>query len=291
VRRTPSDGLLPARIELTTIGDIGRDTDWRASLDGIDTIFHLAGRAHVIKETETDALGAFRSVNVEGTACLVSAARAAGVRRFVHVSSVGVLGNATRGSVFDENSQPAPYNAYAASKWEAEQRLARVSNDIEVVIVRPPLVYGEGNGGNFLRLLKLVDKGLPLPLGSADGIRSMIYVGNLVDALLLCATHPRASGQTYLLRDDESVSTAEVVAKLGRLMGRSPRLLTVPRSLVGLAARIAGKSADVGRLFSPLIVDDKKIRRELGWSPPVLLDEGFARTVTWYLHSREGGRR
>ncbi|MDX8379204.1 MAG: NAD-dependent epimerase/dehydratase family protein, partial [Gallionella sp.] len=220
----------------------------------------------------------FRAVNVAGTACLAHAAAAAGVKRLVYVSSIKVNGEATCGDVkFTETDESSQQDPYGISKWEAEQVLHRVAAEtgLEVVIVRPPLVYGAGVKGNFAQMLKVLSQGIPLPLASIDNQRSLIYVENLVDALILCGTHPDAAGQTYLVSDGEAISTPDLLRQLGAAMGHPARLLPCPQVLLRLAGRLIGKSDQIERLLGSLQVDSGKIRRELGWTPPFTMEQGL----------------
>ncbi|MBU4046216.1 MAG: NAD-dependent epimerase/dehydratase family protein, partial [Gammaproteobacteria bacterium] len=199
----------------------------------------------------------------------------------------GVNGNATQlDHAYSEQDPPHPHNAYALSKWEAEQALQRTSGEtgLEVVIVRPPLVYGPNAPGNFAEMMRVLKRGIPLPLASVRNKRSLIHVGNLVDALLVCATHPEAAGQTYLVSDGEDISTPELLRQLGAAMGRPARLFSCPPALLRLAGKMAGKSAQVERLLGSLQVDSDKIRRELRWQAPVSLSKGLEMTAASCRH-------
>ena len=271
--------------EQVIIDKIDGQTDWADALRGVDAVVHLAARVHVMKDTSTDPMAEFRKVNVQGTENLARQAARAGVRRLVYVSSIKVNGEGTSGSQgYSERDTPAPQDAYGISKWEAEQALQRVAQEtgLEVVVVRPPLVYGPGVKGNFISLLAAVGKGVPLPLAGADNARSLVYVGNLVDALIACATHPAAVGQTYLVSDGVPVSTAELVEKIAGALGCRSRSFYFPPVLLRAAAVLLGRSAQIDRLFGSLRVDDEKIRRELGWVPPYTLEQGLRATAEWY---------
>jgi nucleoside-diphosphate-sugar epimerase len=270
-----------AGCEVAKISDIDSYTDWTHALRGINTVIHLAARVHIMKEDALDPLEEFRSVNVLGTERLARSASASGVRRLVYVSSIGVNGSQTkRGQLFVESDQTNPHNAYALSKWEGEQCLLRISKEtgMEVVIVRPPLVYGPGVKGNFAQMLRALVGGIPLPLASVHNQRSLVYVENLVDALITCATHPAATGQTYLVSDGEDVSTPDLLRQLGASMGRSARLFPCPSALLKLAGRLIGKTDQIERLLGSLRVDSGKIRRELNWDAPYTLCEGLQKT-------------
>lgn len=271
--------------ENIVVGDLDGFTNWKAALQGVDVVVHLAARVHVMKDTSADPLAEFRKVNVQGTENLARQAARAGIRRLVYVSSIKVNGEGTSGPQgYSECDVPAPEDAYGISKWEAEQALHRVAQEtgLEVVVVRPPLVYGPGVKGNFISLLAAVGKGIPLPLAGADNARSLVYVGNLVDALIACATHPAATGQTYLVSDGESVSTATLVEKIAGALDRRSRSFYFPPVLMRAAAALLGRSAQIDRLFGSLRVDDEKIRRELGWVPPYTLEQGLRATAEWY---------
>jgi UDP-glucose 4-epimerase len=258
-------------------------SDWREVLAGRDVVVHTAARAHVLKETEQDPLAVFRMVNTEGTLNLARQAAAVGVRRFVFISSIGVHGLFTReGECFTEQSPPAPHNDYALSKWEAEQGLLEIAGEtgLEVVIVRPPLIYGPGVKANFLHLLRLVERGWPLPLGGIRNRRSFLFLGNFVDAIRVCSEHPDAAGQTFLLDDGASVSTPELIRAIARAMGRPARLLPVPAGMLELAGSLLGKRAAVARLTGSLVVDSSAIRSRLGWAAPFSMEAGLVATVS-----------
>lgn len=271
------------------IADIGPDTDWTAALQGVGIVIHLAARVHVMHDDARDPLAAFQRTNTAGTEHLVRCAAAAEVKRLVYVSSIKVNGEETAGrQSYTEQDVPSPQDPYGVSKWEAEQALQRVAHEtgLEVVVVRPPLVYGPGVKGNFISLLAAVNKGLPLPLAGADNARSLVYVGNLVDALIACATHPTAAGQTYLVSDGVPVSTATLVDKIAGALGCRSRSFYFPPALMRIAAAMLGRSAQVDRLFGSLRINDEKIRRELGWVPPYTLEQGLRATAEWYRGQR-----
>jgi nucleoside-diphosphate-sugar epimerase len=273
------------------MGHIHSGTDWRSALDAIDVVIHLAARVHVMKETAADPLSAFREINVSATRALAESAAGSGVKRFVYVSSIKVNGEATSDKAFSRDDEPRPQDSYATSKLEAEQLLWDIADrtGLEVVVVRPPLVYGAGVGGNFLRLLNVIDRGLPLPIGSVKNKRSMIYNGNLASALIACATHPTAAGKTYLVSDDETLSTPELVLELSGLMGRRARLLHCPQSVLRFVSTLVGKGDEVSRLIESLEVDSFHLRNELGWVPRVGVLDGLEATVAWFVaHQRRG---
>ena len=261
------------------VGDIGPDTDWRAALGGCSAVVHLAARVHMLRDETADPLAAYRAVNTEGTLNLARQAAAAGVRRLVFVSSIKVNGEG-RAAPYSEADPAAPEAPYALSKWEAEQGLWAIAREtsMEVVVLRPPLLYGPGVGANFLHLLRAVERGWPLPFGHVHNRRGLLYLGNLVDAIRVCLTHPAAAGKTYLVADAEVVSTPELIRRLARARGRPARLLGVPPAWLYLAARVAGRSAEMDRLLGSLWVDAGAIGRDLGWQPPFHLDQGLAAT-------------
>jgi GT2 family glycosyltransferase/nucleoside-diphosphate-sugar epimerase len=276
---------LPAGVENCIVGGMDDGTDWTEALRDVDVVIHLAARVHVMRESVTDPLAEFLKVNLDGTVNLVRQAARAGVKRFVYVSSIKVNGEGTAtGQAFSELDEPAPRDAYAVSKWRAEQALCEIEREtgIEVVILRPPLVYGAGVKGNFLSLLHVVYKGIPLPLAGVHNVRSLLYLGNFVDALLLCAGHPAAAGKTYLLRDGEDVSISALIAQLAPGMGRKPRLFSLPMRLLRRLSALAGRQDSLERLVGSLRVDDAPIRKELGWVPPVSVPEGLWKTAAWY---------
>jgi len=265
------------------IGESDAQTGWRAALAGMESVVHLAARVHVMNDSAADPLAAFRSINTAGTLNLARQCAAAGVRRFVFVSSVKVNGE-ERAAPYTEADTPAPEDAYALSKWEAEQGLWQVAAEtgLEVVILRPPLVYGPGVGANFLALLRAVARGMPLPLGAINNQRSLIFVGNLADAILCCLEHPAAAGQTFLVSDGEEVSTPELVRRMATALGRPAWLVALPVPVLRMLVAFAKKPALATRLSGSLAVDSSKIRRELDWSPPFTLDEGLRETAAWY---------
>jgi UDP-glucose 4-epimerase len=278
---------VPGVSEFAVIGDLGENPNLPAALEDVSVVVHLAARVHVMHDKAGDPLHEFRRVNVGGTAALARAAAAQGLRRLVFVSTAKVNGESTPGRPFAEGDPPAPQDPYAVSKWEAEEALRSVAEKtgLEVVIVRPPLVYGPGVRANFLSLMRLVGRGIPLPLPDTKNRRSLIGVENLADCLVRCVSHPGAANETFMVSDGEDVSTRELIARLARALGRSARFLPVPEFAVRLAARLVGKEAAVDRLLGSLVIDSGKARRTLEWKPPVTLDSGLAATARWYLES------
>jgi len=287
--RSPDSQLLvPQGVEKIQIPSVHGNTDWSNALGGIDVVIHLAGRVHIAKETAVNPLAAYREVNTAGTEQLARAAAAAGIKRLVYVSTIKVNGEQTKTSPFTEADAPQPQDAYAICKWESEQALHRIGTEsgLEIVILRPPLVYGRGVGANFLRLLNLVRRGIPLPLASVLNRRSLIYVKNLADAVLTSATHPRAKGQTFLVSDGDDVSTPELIRRIAEGMELPSRMFRCAPSLLNAVASIVGKSAEVGRLLGSLAIDSTRFGSETGWTPPYSLSEGLRETIEWYLASK-----
>lgn len=264
------------------VGDMGPEALWSSALQDIDCVVHCAARVHVVHEEDPEPLRAFRRVNVEGTRALAVGASAAGVRRLVVLSSLKVLGEQTPpGTPFHARSTPAPQDAYGQSKWEAEQALQSVSaaTGLEVVVVRPPLVYGPGVKANFLRLMRSVASGFPLPLGRVHNRRSLLALGNLTDLLRVCAEHPAAAGQTFLASDDQDLSTPELIRGLAAAMGRQAALLPVPVSWLRVAGRLSGQTPQIDRLIGSLQVDIGHTREVLSWSPPWTVQQGLKLAV------------
>jgi nucleoside-diphosphate-sugar epimerase len=282
VRAIDGAGDVPM-FAVADLGDMGVD-DWLPILAGVDVVVHLAGRAHVLKEVVVDPLGEFRRVNTEGSKVLMRAAIDSGVKRLVFVSSIGVNGDVTDEKGFSEESVVAPHKDYAVSKYEAELALQELAegSGIELVIVRPPLVYGVGVKGNFARLLELVVKGLPLPLGMTNNRRTLVAVENLASFLVCCADHPKAAGEVFLVGDDESLSTGELVKYLSEGMGRFSLLLPVPAGLAWIVSKAIGKQDLYKQLFGSLVVDNSKAKGLLGWVPTELVQDGLRKVGKWY---------
>lgn len=264
------------------LGDIGPSTNWSGALEDVDAVVHLAARVHIMHERAANPLEEFRKVNVAGTAHLARVAAASGVKRLMYVSSIGVNGVRTAsGGSFSETDKPNPHNAYALSKWEAEQGLLRVADEtgLEVVIIRPPLVYGCGAPGNFGSLMRAVQRRWLLPLGAVHNQRSLVALDNLVDFIVTCVSHPQAANQTFLVSDGHDLSTTELVRGLARAAGVSARLVPVPVWALRAGATLLGKGDAVQRLCGNLQVNISKARSLLGWVPPVSVDEGLRRAV------------
>lgn len=274
--------------EDVVVGDLSVAPDWSAALRGVDTVVHLAARVHVMREKQPDALPAFRAANVEATRQLAERAAQTGVRRIVFLSSVKVNGEATSGRAFTEEDPPHPEDPYGISKREAEDALRDIATrtGLEVVILRPPLVYGPGVKANFLRMLRWVDRGIPLPFASVTNRRSLVYVGNLADAIVKCLEHPAAAGETFLVDDGEPVSTAQLLREIGAALDHPARLLPVPPALLRVAATLIGRGDDAARLLGDLVLDGSHLRCTLGWQPPYTRQEGLAATAAWFRVGR-----
>ena len=270
------------------VGEIGSLTDWSGVLSGVSTVLHLAGRVHVMQESLVDPLSAYREANTCGTLRLGRQAAAAGVRRFVFVSTVKVNGEG-RVTPYRESDTPCPTDPYAISKWEAEQGLRQIAEDtgMQLVIVRPPLVYGPGVKANFLSMMRWVNCGIPLPLGAIRNKRSLVGLDNLVDFLMTCITHPAAANQTFLVSDGEDLSTAELLVRMATALGKPSRLLSISPTVLGVGAALLGKRDFSRRLCESLSVDISKARALLGWSPPLGVDEGLRKTAGDFLASME----
>ncbi|MFP4080718.1 MAG: UDP-glucose 4-epimerase family protein [Ectothiorhodospira sp.] len=248
---------------------------------GTDVVVHTAARAHVMADAITDPLSEYQRVNVDGTRALARQAAEQGVRRFVFISSVKVNGERTvPGAPFSSDDEPSPEDAYGVSKFEAEQALREIGAEtsMEVVIIRPPLVYGPGVKGNFASMMRWVKKGVPLPLGAVNNRRSLVALDNLVDLVTTCIDHPAANG-VFLVSDGEDLSTRDLLRRVGNAMGRPARLIPVPPRLLEAGAVILGKRDVARRLLGSLQVDISKTRDVLGWEPPISVDEGLRRAV------------
>jgi nucleoside-diphosphate-sugar epimerase len=272
----------PERVLPRVTGDLEPSTDWSLALEGVSAVVHCAARVHVMADTAANPLLEFRRVNVQGTLNLARQAAAAGARRFVFISSVKVNGEATQpGHPFTADDAPGPLDAYGVSKMEAERGLREIADQtgMEVVIIRPPLVYGPGVKANFAAMMRWLQRGVPLPLGAIHNQRSLVALDNLVDLILTCLTHPAAANQTFLVSDGEDVSTTELLRRMGLALGCPARLIPVPASWLKLAATLVGKQDLAQRLCGSLQVDIEKTRRLLGWTPPLSLDEGLRRAA------------
>jgi UDP-glucose 4-epimerase len=274
--------------EIVSVGDIGAHTDWSEGLKGVDTVIHCAARAHVMNEIEVDPLTVYRNVNVSGTRRLAEQAADMGVRRFIYLSSIKVNGEFTKnGEAFKAADAPKPEDAYAVSKMESERDLFEIAKNtgMEVVCIRPPLVYGPGVKGNFLVLLRWLKRGVPLPLGAVYNRRSFVALDNLVDLIITCINHPAAANQSFLVSDDDDLSTTELLRRMGDALNRPARLIPVPSRLLYWGAKLTGKDILAQRLLDNLHIDISKTKDRLGWEPLISFDTGLRKTAEWYLNS------
>jgi nucleoside-diphosphate-sugar epimerase len=273
--------------EKAVTGDIGSTTDWRQALIGVDLVIHLAARAHILHDAAANS-DLYMETNAHGTSRLAEAAAQAGVGRFIYLSSIKVNGEETMGRAYAASDEPRPQDAYGISKWLGEQAVMKIgaASRMETVIVRSPLVYGPNVRANFLRLMRWVDKERPLPLGAIENSRSLVCIWNLCDFLLHVSKHSAAPGRTWMVSDGHELSTPELIRRIGAAMERRVRLLPVAASLLQLIGGLLGQRAEIARLCGSLAVDITQTRRELGWSPPVTVDEAIGRTVEWYLSKR-----
>lgn len=272
------------------ISDMDGQSNWKEILGGVDVVVHAAARVHVMHEQAPDALAAFRKVNVEGTLNLARQAADAGVKRFIFISSIKVNGEGTlAGEPYTADDIPAPSDPYGISKLEAEQGLKALTTvtGMELVIIRPVLVYGPGVKANFLNMMRWLYKGIPLPFGAVRNRRSLIFLDNLVDFIVICLDHPAAANQIFLASDGEDVSTSELLRKLARCLGKSAHMVALPVWFMTVVATMLGKQAFAKRLFGSLQVDLSKNQQLLGWTPPVSLDHGLSLTAQHFLDSRK----
>lgn len=264
--------------------------DWKAALTDVDVVVHAAARVHVMNEVALDPLAAFREVNVEATLNLARQAAACGVKRFIFISSIKVNGEGTEtGFVYRADDVPAPIDPYGISKLEAEQGLMALAatTAMEVVIIRPVLVYGPGVKANFLSMMRWLYRGIPLPFGAVHNRRSLVALDNLVDLIVTCSEHPAAANQVFLASDDEDVSTTQLLRKLAAALRKPARLLPIPTGLMRFVAVLSGQRALADRILGSLQVDISKNRQLLGWTPPLTLDQALAQTAQHFLDSRK----
>jgi UDP-glucose 4-epimerase len=262
-------------------GDMDDATDWGDALQGVDTVFHLAARVHILRETSANPLDTFRTTNVAGSLTLARQAARAGVRRLVFLSSVGVNGAETHDRPYRADDHPAPVSPYAISKREAEDGLRSIAAEtgLDVVVVRAPLVYGLDAKGNFARLVRLVRAGIPLPLGAINNRRSFVGLSNLVDLLVTCLAHPCATNQTLMVSDGEDLSTTDLLRRTAAACGVRSRLLPIPAWIVRKTADLCGKAWLGQQLCGSLRLDLSATRERLGWQPPVSVDSALREAV------------
>jgi len=270
------------------LGDVSEHTDWsRVLAPDIDVVVHLAAQVPSLNEGTEEGSDRYSQVNTRGTANLIKQCGGHGVKRFIFVSTSKVLGEG-KTEPYRETDLPAPADAYASSKWEAEQLIWQIANEtgIEAVVLRPPLVYGPGVKGNFLSLMQAIDKRRPLPVGGIYNQRSLLYLGNLVDAIRLCLDHPQAAGKTFMVSDGDDVSTPELVRRIAASLKRRPFLLPVPTWCIRLAGLMLRKEAAVERLVGSLCLDISSVQEVLGWTPPYTMQMGLKATAEWYRKSK-----
>lgn len=280
-------GSQPLSLDVATVTfeTLDGSTHWDACLKEVDVVVHLAARVHVMNDTEADPLSVFRMVNVDGTVNLARQAAAAGVRRFIYISSIKVNGEGTeRGSAYSADDVPAPADAYGISKLEAEQALRALADkvDMEIVIIRPVLVYGPGVKANFLTMMRWLDKGIPLPFGSIHNRRSLVAIDNLVDLIVTCIDHPAAAHQTFLVSDGDDLSTTQLLRKMAQALGKPARLVAIPEWILSNGAKLLGKKALSQRLCGSLQVDISKTCSLLGWTPPVSTGDALKSVATYF---------
>ncbi|MEO8064305.1 MAG: NAD-dependent epimerase/dehydratase family protein [Pseudomonadota bacterium] len=271
--------------EVCRIGELGPAADWTAAVTGVDAVIHLAAKAHVLDRPHDD--GEYQRINGGGTQHLARAAAAAGVRRFVYLSSIKVYGDHANATAFRLEDNPQPTDVYGRSKLAGETFLQEVAatSALEAVIVRPPLVYGPGVRANFLRMLRWVDRELPLPLGAVQNSRSLVALDNLCDFLAHSLAHPQA--RTWLVSDGEDVSTPELIRRLAQAMQRRVRLVPMPPFMLRAAGALLGRGADVTRVLGSLTLDTRASHEAMGWRPPLAMSQALGETVKWYLDVRD----
>lgn len=275
-------------VEGEVVGDLGPDTNWEKALVEVDCVVHLAARVHVMADKAVDPLAEFRRVNRDGTVCLVKQAAFSGVRRFIYLSSIKVNGEETKGHPFTAAAPPNPVDYYAVSKAEAEQQVLGMvgTGSMEVVIIRPPLVYGPGVQANFYKMMRIVGNGFPLPLGAIHNKRRLVALDNLVDLIITCIDHPAAKNQVFLAGDGEELSTTELLQRLSCALERPNRLLPIPQKIIEYCLKMLGKGNVAQRLCGSLQVDISKACDLLDWQAVVTVDEALMKTAEWYLHNK-----
>ena len=281
--RNNSSNELNIPYKIVKVSEIDENTDWTKALKEVATVIHLAARAHQLNDQAINPEAEFLRTNCEGTKTLVKVAIASGVKHFIFISSIGAMTTLSEHTLTEE-SPCHPDSPYGRSKLRAEQGLIELCQNSPMTwtILRPTLVYGAGNPGNMERLMKLINTGFPLPLGSINNRKSFVYVGNLVDAMIACLDHPNAKNQTFIVSDGEDLSTTDLIRRLGKALGKSPLLLPIPAELLRLTTKLLGK-ADIGdRLLGSLQVDSNKIRKMLDWTPPYTVDQGLQATADWF---------
>lgn len=289
VRKIISDMPTMNGLELVQIGDINKFTSWNKALVDVNVVIHLAARVHIMRDVRKNSLDLYRETNRDGTMTLASQAVAMGVKRFIYLSSVKVNGELTfPNNPFTENDLPEPIDPYGISKFEAELYLNDLAKNenMETVIIRPPLIYGPDVKANFHAMMSWLAKGIPLPLGGVNNLRSFLALDNLLDLIITCIRHPSAGNQLFLASDGEDLSTTELLQRMGLALDKPARLFPLPRSVLDLFARAVGRRDMVHRLCDSLQVDISKARILLGWQPPISVDEGLRRAANGFLHEK-----
>jgi nucleoside-diphosphate-sugar epimerase len=283
VRHLPENPVLG--VDYQVVPSLMKSSLWKEILDGVDVVVHCAARAHFMRDSENDPLAVYREVNVEGTRFLAEQAVNCGIKRFLFLSSIKVNGECTSEQPFKADDIPNPKDSYGISKWEAEQVLQKIASNsnLEIVIIRPPLVYGPAVRANFLKVMKLVKSGLPLPLGAIQNSRSFVALDNLVDLILTCLHHPDAVNQTFLVSDGDDLSTPELLRRTAKAFGKSSRLIPVPVFLLRTIALLFGKADFAQRLCGSLQVDIVKVKKFLGWAPKVSVDAALLKTTKHFM--------
>ncbi len=284
VRRVVDD--IPSAVKQIKIDGISSETDWSSALQDVDCIIHAAARVHVMSDRTADPLKEFRQINTEGTLNLAEQAAESGVKRFIYLSSIKVNGEESLpGTQFTPEDIFVPTDFYALSKYEAEQGLLSISKKttMEVVIIRPPLVYGPGVKANFLTMMRWLHKGLPLPFGAIKNKRSFIALENLIDFIVTCIEHSAASNQVFLVADGEDMSMSELLTRLSLALGKQPRLLPINQEFIQLLFKLFGKKDLANRICSSLLIDMTKAKTLLNWNPPVSVDKGLKKTAKYFL--------
>jgi nucleoside-diphosphate-sugar epimerase len=264
---------------------LSKETDWHDCLKDIDVVIHLAGRAHVMNDVSENPYQAYADINIDATKHLAKQAVLSGVKRFIYLSSIKVNGERTKDVAFSETDSPQPKDDYGTTKCEAEKVLNNIARQtgMDVVIIRPPLVYGAGVKANFKSLIKLAQLNIPLPFGAIDNKRSLVFIENLIDFILLCTHHPNAANQTFLISDDDDVSTTRLIQYIKEASGKRPLLIPVPQSWLRFVFQLIGKSFLSDRLLGNLQVDITKAKTLLNWKPPFALEQGINKTIEAYL--------
>jgi len=282
IRNVDDKDKLPTEIKPILINSLS-DALPTEQLANTEVVIYLAARVHQMNDNSPNALDAYREINAKAAISLAKQAAEHGVRRFIYLSSIKVNGEGLT-DPYSEKDTPNPIDPYGQSKWEGEQGLLKLSQEtgLEVVIIRPPLIYGSNVKANFLQLLKIIDKRIPLPFGAINNARSILFVDNLVDAIITCINHANAKNQTFIVSDGEDLSTTDLIRRLGKALGKSPLLLPIPGKLLRLTTKLLGK-ADIGdRLLGSLQVDSSKIRQMLDWTQPYTVDQGLQATADWF---------